>query len=233
LMFLTFFVPFVMADGRFFPGLVFPYVTGKSLAFQILVELATGIYVLLAMYEPKYRPRLSRLTCAAAVFVVWGAIVVFTSVDPRKSFWSNVERMDGYLMLLHLFAYFLIAASVITAEKWWKEFLQISLFASTLMGLYGLLQVIGIISISQQNFPRIDTTFGNPTFLAVYLLFGIFIALLLLALDSRPRITGWAYGISILVQFVALYYTQSRGPLLGLLAGLIVAAGFIGWSARA
>ena len=230
---LTLFVPFVVADGHVLPDLFFPYVTGKSLVFQILIELAAGLYVLLAWCEPKYLPSASWLKCGACAFVLWGAMAVVTSVDPRKSFWGNVERMEGYLTLLHLFAYFLIVGSVITVEKWWKEFLRISLSASSLMAVYGLLQVIGLVSINQQNYPRIDGTFGNPTFLAVYLLFGVFIAILLIVVDPKPRFARWAYGISVVVQSAALYYTQTRGAILGLGVGLIVAAAFIAWSARA
>jgi O-antigen ligase len=230
---LTLFVPFVVTDGHVFPDLLFPYVTGKSLVFRIFIELATGLYVLLAWCEPKYLPSASWLKCGACAFVLWGAIAVVTSVDPRKSFWGNIERTDSYLTLLHLFAYFLIAGSVITVEKWWTQFLRISLSASSLMAAYGLLQVIGLVSINQQNDLRIDGTFGNPTFLAVYLLFGVFIALFLIAVDPKLRFARWAYGISVVVQSAALYYTQTRGAILGLGVGLIFAAAFIAWSARA
>jgi hypothetical protein len=229
-----FFVPFIVADGKVFPGLLFPYLTAKILAFRVLVEVAAGLYLLLALHDPQYRPRASALKYAASAFVAWGAIAVFTSIDPVKSFWSNVERMDGYLTLLHLFAYFVIVGCFITAEKrWWTQFLQVSLFASMLMGIYGVLQAIGVFQISPLSFSRVDGTFGNPAFLAVYLLFGIFIALFLLALESKVGAIRWAYAGSIAVQSVALYFTQTRGTILGLLVGLIVAATFIAWRARA
>jgi O-antigen ligase len=105
-------------------------------------------------------------------------------------------------------------------------------FASTLMGIYGVLQAIGIFQISPLSFSRIDGTFGNPAFLAVYLLFGIFIALFLLATESKANAVRWVYAGSIAVQSVALYFTQTRGTILGLLVGLIVAAAFVAWCAR-
>jgi O-antigen ligase len=229
---IIFFVPFIVADGRFFPALLFPYLTAKTLAFRVMVEVAAGLYLLLALHDPQYRPRASRLKYATSAFVAWGAVAVFTSIDPIKSFWSNVERMDGYLTLLHLFAYFFIVGSFITAEKRWTQFLQVSLFASTLMAIYGVLQAIGVFQISPLSFSRIDGAFGNPAFLAAYLLFGIFIALFLLALESKAGAIRWAYAGSIAVQSVALYFTQTRGTILGLLVGLIVAAAFIAWRAR-
>jgi len=140
--------------------------------------------------------------------------------------------MDRYLTLLHLFAYFVIVGCFITAEKRWTQFLQVSLFASTLMGIYGVLQAVGVFQISPLSFSRVDGTFGNPAFLAVYLLFGIFIALFLLALENKAYAVRWTYGGSIAVQSVALYFTQTRGTILGLLVGLIVAAAFIAWRAR-
>jgi O-antigen ligase len=230
---LAFFVPFIVSDGQFFPHLLFPYVTGKSLVFRLLVEALVGFYLLLILREPKYLPRASRLAWIAFAFVAWGGISVFTSVDPAKSFWSNTERMDGYLTLLHLFAYFLIVGSVISVEEGWKEFFQISLIASTLMALCEIREVIAIHLIAGRTNLRMGATFGTPTYLSVYLLFGVFIGFLLIAMDYRTRLARWAYSFAILVQLVGLYYTQTRGALLGLVGGVITAAGFIGWHSRA
>ena len=77
-----FFVPFIVADGKVFPGLLFPYLTGKILAFWVLVEVAAGLYLLLALHDPQYRPRASGLKYAASAFVAWGAIAVRSDFAP-------------------------------------------------------------------------------------------------------------------------------------------------------
>jgi O-antigen ligase/Flp pilus assembly protein TadD len=228
---LVLFVPFIVADGGIFPNMFFPYITGKNFIFRILVEIIFGLYVLLALREPKYRPRASTLLWVLGAFVLWGAIAVFTSVDPVKSFWSNFERMDGYITLIHLFALTLVASSVLTAEKWWERFFQISIGASVIMGIDSLFQLMHLFGFapSSQSGPRLDGTFGNATYLAVYMLFNIFITLFLAVRDRKNKALQSFYGIALIFQIITLYYTETRGALLGFIGGIVIAAIYIAW----
>jgi O-antigen ligase len=229
------FVAFVVADGVHFPiNLFFPYITGKGFVFRILVEILTALYVLLAIREPNYRPRASVLMWTFCLFALWMALATIFSVDPTKSFWSNFERMDGYITQLHLLALFIIAGAMLTAEKWWEWFFRISVAASIWQGVYALLQAFQIFGFapSSQSGARADTTFGNATYLAVYMLFNIFITLYLIVRD-RKRV-GWQafYGVALVLQIMGLYFTQTRGAILGLLGGLVIAAIYIAWFAK-
>jgi len=233
------FIAFIVADGVHFPlNLFFPYITGKNFTFRILVEILTACYVLLAIHVPKYRPRASLIMWAFGLLVVWMAISTAASVDPIKSFWSNFERMDGYITTIHLFALFVISGAVLTADAWWENSFVVVVWASVLQGLYAVMQAYHIfgLSPSSQSGARADTTFGNATYLAVYMLFSFFITLYLML---RTPINSWArrtfgkptvmtlYAIALLLQFLGVYYTESRGPLLGLIGGLIIAAIYI------
>ena len=170
-LFLALFVPFILAAGSWgVPNLFFPYITGKNFAFRILIELAFLCYILLALKEPKYRPRASLIMWAVLAFVAWMAVATALSVDPIKSFWSNFERMEGYIGLLHLFLWFVVAGAVLTAENLWDRFLNTSIAAASLQGLWALMQFMGVFAISTQSGARADTTFGNATYLAGYLL---------------------------------------------------------------
>ena len=126
------FTAFIVADGThsFGINMFFPYITGKNFAFRILVEALLAAYVLLAIREPKYRPRSSSVMWAFGGLVAWMLLATIFSVDPSKSFWSNFERMDGYITLLHMFVLFIIASTVLTVEKWWEKFFQVSVAAS-------------------------------------------------------------------------------------------------------
>ncbi len=225
---LVFFVPFIVADGTtLFPDMFFPFITGKNFAFRILIELLLGVYVLLAVREPKYRPHASNLLWTAVAFVAWVGVATIFSVDPIKSFWSNFERMEGYITVLHLFAYFVIAGAVVTAERWWERLFQVSIFSSAVMGSYAVLQLAGKLPISSQSGTRVDTTFGNATYLAVFMLFNIFITLFMLVRQRRSAVAQALLGVALVLQVVTLYYTQTRGALLGVLGGLIIAALYI------
>lgn len=231
---LVLFIPFIIADGIVLPPMFFPFITGKNFVFRILVEVLLGLYILLALREPSYRPRASWLLWALTAFVVWVGIATLFSADPIKSFWSNFERMEGYITLLHLFAYFLIAGAVLTTEKWWTRFFNISIGASVLMSGYALLQLFGVLAISTQSGPRVDTTFGNATYLAVYMLLNIFITLFMLArLQKENRMLQAVYGVALVLQCTTLFFTETRGALLGVIGGLVVAAFYIAWRASA
>ena len=226
-LFLALFVPFIVAVGGFWPNLFFPYITGKNFAFRILVEFALLCYVLLALREPKYRSRASHIMWAVVAFVAWMAVATIFSVDPIKSFWSNFERMEGYVSLLHLFAWFIVAGAMLTVDKLWNAFLNTSIFVATVQGGWALMQVTGYATISTQSGARADTTFGNATYLAVYLLINFFLTLYVLARtkDSRNKVTLQAlYGTALVLQLCGIFFTETRGAILGLGVGLVIAA---------
>lgn len=227
------FLTFIIAGNTaLIPPMFFPYITGKNFAFRIIVELLLLAYILLAIKEPKYRPRSSYLMWTACAFVMWLGIAAFFSVDGVKSFWSNFERMDGYVTVLHVFVFFVITGAVLSAEKWWTNFFRASITAGTLHGLLGLMQILGAFEISSQSGSRVDTTFGNAIYVAVFMLFNIFITLYLLIKDRRSPWLQAVYGVALVLQFIALYYSQTRGATLGVAGGLVVAALYIAWRAH-
>jgi O-antigen ligase/tetratricopeptide (TPR) repeat protein len=244
--------PFVIADGGamydaqatvhnlYIPvaNFFFPYITGKNFVFRILVEVALVCYALLALRVPKYRPKGSALMWAVVALAVWMGLSTLASVDPIKSFWSNFERMDGYVTLLHLFAWFVITGAMLTADDLWGAFLETAVGAATLQGAIALLQVTHIFKFapSSQSGPRADTTFGNATYLAVYMLCSIFITLFVLARRGERGRLGvglqvW-YGLALVLQVMALFFSETRGAQLGTVGGLFIAAVWVALFAR-
>lgn len=205
------FLPLYVSNALFFP-----FITGKAFAFRILVEIALAAYVLLAVLDRKYRPRSSLILAAFGGLVAWMALANALGVNPEKAFWSNFERMDGWVTLVHVFAFFVVAGSVLAVEKLWRKWWLYFLSVAALVCGYGVIQLMGIAEIHQGGV-RVDASFGNAIYLAVYLMFSILVAAWL-AVTS----TGWLR--SILIAFCALaslilFYTASRGALLGLIAG--------------
>src|SRR3989338_2257619 len=122
------FIVFIIANTFFFP-----FITGKNFTFRIIVEIITGAWFALALIKTEYRPRKSWLLGAFAIFVLIIAIADLNGVYPFKSFWSNYERMDGWVTLAHLFAYFVVASSVLSAQKLWRRLWLTSLGVSVLV----------------------------------------------------------------------------------------------------
>lgn len=216
------FIVFIVASSFFFP-----FITGKNFTFRIIVEVMTGAWLALALVFPKYRPRRSWMLLAFSLFVLVMAIADAQGVNPFKSFWSNYERMDGWVTLAHLLAYFTVAVSMLNTEKLWQYLWHTSLGVSVLVSGYGLLQLAGLATINQGGV-RLDATFGNATYLAVYMLFNIAIAAFYLARawthQSEWRTAlAWIYGGIMALDFVILFFTATRGALLGLLGGAVLA----------
>lgn len=234
-LFATLFIPLIIADGSLISSLFFPYITGKGFVFRILIEIVAAFYIILAIRDPKYRPRASWILWAALAFVGWMAIATATSVDPIKSLWSNFERMEGYVALVHLFVYFIIMGTMLRAEDLWNRFFNTSIGISMFMGLYALFQALEWFGLhpSSQSGARADTTFGNATYLAVYMLFNIFLTLYMLARQGRLTQTMQAvYGVALVLQFTGLYLTQTRGALLGVIGGIFISMIWVAWRAR-
>ncbi len=228
------FISFIVASGGSFLGLnlFFPYITGKNFVFRILVELLLLVYLILAIKDPQYRPKASWLFWSVTAFVAWVGIATIFSVDPVKSFWSNFERMEGYITLIHLFALFVVAGAVLTVNKWWERFFQITIAASVIMGFFGVMQLFNPELISTQSGSRLDTTFGNATYLAVYMLIHVFLTLFLLIRERKSQTARWLYGTALVLQVVCLFFTETRGAALGLVGGLIIMGAYIALRAR-
>lgn len=203
----------------------FPFITGKHFAFRILVEIAFVGWILLAFTDSKYRPRFSWTLLIYGLLVGWMLIANFFAINPHKAFWSNYERMDGWITLVHVFALFLVAGSVLTVEnlwrKWWLTFVGASVFV---LG-YGLLQILGIREINQGGV-RLDATFGNAIYLAVYLLFVTAIALWLGSTTRKKMMRNTLYVLAALQTWM-LFLTATRGALLG--AGVAIFIGATLW----
>lgn len=213
-LFLLTLIPLVVVPDTFFP-----FIVGKALMFRVLVEIAAIGFVLLLLSSRTYSVRITPLTVVFGSFVLVMLVADLLGINPVKSIWSNFERMEGWITLAHLFALFVVAEHMLV--KHWKRFMQVSLGVSVLVALYGLLQIAGVYVINQGGV-RVDSTFGNATYLSAYALFHFFFACWCLV-GARVRALWVVYGALALLQFVMIYLTATRGALLGLAVGVGVA----------
>lgn len=209
-------IPLIMVNTMFFP-----FITGKNFAFRIIVEIIAVLWIILALRNSEYRPKSSLVFKSIFLFVVIIGIADIFSANPFKSFWSNFERMEGWVTIFHLFMYFVVAGSMLPVMKLWTRFLQLSVAVSVIEIFYGFLQIMGKATIHQGGV-RLDGTFGNASYLAIYMLFHIFITAFLLLRERWNKPMQWTYGVIMLLQFYILLHTASRGVTLGLLVGIFV-----------
>ncbi|MEK7558461.1 MAG: O-antigen ligase family protein, partial [Patescibacteria group bacterium] len=216
--FLVLFLPLYVPDTMFFP-----FISGKNFAFRIIVELMTLAFLILMYRDASYRPKKTWMLIAMSVFVAVIAVADIFGENFYRSFWSNYERMEGLVAHLHFLAYFIVISSVLTTERLWNRFFNTSLAASTIVAFYGLGQLAGKLEI-HQGAVRLDATLGNSTYLAVYMLFHIFIAGLFLMRQTTGKTMRWVYGAIILLDIFVLYHTATRGAILGFIGGAILSS---------
>ncbi len=210
-------IPFVVANSMFFP-----FITGKNFAFRIIVEIAFALWAILMLTDASVRPRWKALPVLMLSFLVSAGISVLLAVNPEKAFWSNFERMEGWIGLAHSTAYFFLLWSVLQTEKAWKWFWNTSVAVSILMSLYGLLQLSGSLTINQGGL-RVDGTFGNATYMAVYMLFHVFIsAYYLVKTWSTAFLMRFFYIFGMALQVAMIFFSATRGTILGLIGGTIL-----------
>jgi O-antigen ligase/tetratricopeptide (TPR) repeat protein len=209
-------VPFYVTSALFFP-----FITGKAFMFRILVEIIFGFWLILCLEDKSYRPQKSWIIYAMSIFVGLIAISDIFSGHFLKSFWSNFERMEGLVTLLHLLAYLLVLVSFVKTEKMWQKLLQTSVGVSILIGFWGLFQFFGKFT-SIQSGHRLDGSFGNASYLAIYMLFHIFITAFLLSRYQGQKFVKWLYAAIIAFQTFILFFTATRGTILALVGGLLI-----------
>ena len=210
--------PFYISTAMFFP-----YITGKNFFFRVVVEIIFALWLVLASLDARFRPKSSPVLWAVAATL--SALILSTvfGANPYRSFWSNYERMEGLISHLHLAAYFLVLASVLKVETEWRRFFYAISASGALMAVYGYLQAFGITAISVQSGLRVDGSFGNASYMAIFIVFNVFLAAYLFSIEKRNWLKSIFAGF-VIFEIPIVFLTATRGAILGLVGGLILLA---------
>ena len=157
--------------------MLFPYVTSKNFAFRILIEICISFWAILILIDANYRPQKSPILISYVVFLLMLTIAGVLGENPFRSFWSNYSRMEGLITHYHLFGFYLLMTTMMKAGRRWIIFFNLSLAVSLLVGLYSFAQSLGYFEVV--SIERVDGTFGNPSYLAIYVALHFFIGLYL------------------------------------------------------
>lgn len=215
LLFACLFIPLIVTKSTFFP-----FVFGKAIVFQVLIEIAFILWIIWRIWFFKnlmpaaFKSRL--LNYSLIFFFLILFFTTLTSLDSIRSFWSTQERMTGFFNWIHFGMFYIILISVFK-KKDFVWLLRVSLAASIL---------VSIITLGFYWTPgRLSGTLGNPGFLAMYLLFNIFFGVWLF-FDSRSANNSWIwrifYALTIILNLIVFYFARTRGAYLGLGIGLFL-----------
>ena len=176
---------------------------------------------------------------------VIGLVIIYSistifSVTPSISFFGSYQRLQGtYTTFSYLIIFFSIIANLRTRQQI-NRLITTVILASLPVSLYGLLQRFNIDPIPWGGnvSRRIASNMGNSIFVAAYLImvFPLTIGRIveafkaILTENDDTKATGinslkhiiraTIYVFIAALQLIAIYMSGSRGPLLGLMAGI-------------
>ena len=169
---------------------------------------------------------------AGALFLAANAASTLLSAAPGLSLWGGVPGGDGY-GLYNMASYFILFFTIGTRARTMGKLVRllgVVALSATLSAFYGVLQHHGIDPLGESNRARVPSSFGNPLFAGSFLAMSVPLTLGVVLARARrggartliPRIgvAGWLGVLGVGVQLTALAFTLSRGPWVGLIAGL-------------
>lgn len=218
---------------------LFPFIVGKYVWFRATVDLALIVFLLGLLFHDDASHMLSRvkevlkqpLVIAVSVFIVIFLLAGFFGVDPATSFWSNFERGEGGLQLLHFWAWFVLLVALYREEKDWQNLFSFALVGGLLMAAYGFFAGIGASGFIGPKFgaDRFSGSIGNPAYTAAYSIFMLFYIAYLLMSKYRAKLLS--VGAIILYVLAAIFFMTfllagTRGAFLGLVVSAVAFLGF-------
>ncbi|MEK7493937.1 MAG: O-antigen ligase family protein, partial [Patescibacteria group bacterium] len=208
--FASLFSPLVLSAPFFFP-----FIVPKTLFFQLAVTVALFFYIVVVTLDKKYMPKFDTLT--RFVFAFFGVYVLASALgaNPMRSFFGTYERMLSVVNMAHFVVLYVIVKSIFVSPRDWLWLLRASVGASALVSLYGVGQKLGMEWFYHAGIDRIDSTIGNAAFVAGYLIFAVFFALMLLVKDKHSFFRACAAG-SLALNVAIIYFTGTRGAVVAL-----------------
>lgn len=227
---------------------LFPFIVGKYAWFRGTVDLALLAFafgLLFAEDGSETWERLKRtfqkpLAVAVSVFTAIFTLAGFFGVDPAMSFWSNFERGEGVLQMLHLFLFFVLLVALFTDKAHWQRFFGWVLAGGAFSFVYGFLAASGVSGFIGAKFSevgfRFQASIGNPAYVAAFAIFMAFFAGYLLYARYRGRFLSagaWALYAFLGLAAAVFLLAATRGAFVGLVIGAIVGVGYFVFTHRA
>ncbi len=199
--------------------------------FTIII---VGVWVLKMISEKAFLFKRTPLDIPLLLFLGANILSTIFSIDPHTSIWGYYSRSNGGL--LSIISYLLLYFAFVSNMDWpkAKTALKFGLASGFVISLWAILEHFGVSPSCvilrgefnadcwiQRVQERVFASLGQPNWLAGYLTMLIFPTLyfLLTSTNTKERIM---YYVSLIIMYLAFTFTYSRGPTLGLIAGMVV-----------
>ena len=185
--------------------------------------------------EEKWYRRLLRIPLVIPILVLFVAYLIATifSIVPSISLWGSYQRLQGTYTFFSYLIIFLVIASNLREREQINRLITVIILTSLPVTLYGILQHYRLDPVlwAGDVVTRISSTLGNSIFIAAFLIL-VFPLTVVRIIDSIKSLisrteTKWLYVLRCVgytfiagTQIIALYFSGSRGPVLGWMASI-------------
>ena len=155
------------------------------------------------------------------------------SVTPYISIFGGYQRLRGVFSALSCIVICLIVLDRLQTREQAERFITVMILNSLPIALYGFIQHAGLDPLPWGGdvTRRIASSMGNAIFVAAYMILAAIPTLARVVEAFQAILTdeetgaadvlrAAAYIFLLLVQIISIFYSQSRGPLMGLVAGV-------------
>ncbi|HHB90901.1 MAG TPA: tetratricopeptide repeat protein [Anaerolineae bacterium] len=162
-------------------------------------------------------------------------LATLLSVTPTQSFWGSYQRLQGALSMFSYIILFFVTLNALRREEQWRRLQYTIILVSLPIALYGIIQHYRLDPLpwGGDTVKRVAGNMGNSIFLAAYLIMAVPLTIERLITATRKMLldeegssadalVAGALFFVLVIQLIAILFTQSRGPWIGLAAGLYV-----------
>jgi putative inorganic carbon (hco3(-)) transporter len=208
----------------------------KMLVVYSLTGIITALWLCRMIASKKIILAKTFLDLPLLLFLASQIISTLFSIDPHTSFWGYYSRFNGGLAstISYLLLYYALVSNLLQAET--IKTIKIVVISTAVATLYAFfehfgystscLMITGSLTVDcwvQDVQTRVFGTFGQPNWLAAYLLTMFFIPVSYALTASPFKSWRFIWNASLVVLlFLTLLFTKSRSGVLGLALGLVV-----------
>jgi len=232
------FLPLVLSNDGFFPFVAGKlYIFRSVLALVLILLCVAGAWHLVTkkkvgIFEVPFG-RMARSPFFWALCLFVGSLILSTvlALNPYRAFWGNIERGEGFVGIVTPLIFLILTVLIFKASNWIR-FLKMWMVSGFITFLYAFFQFVGFTKfpLAFEITPRPGSFLGNSAFFAVFALFVLIFAVIVLLKSSRKNFWWWASGAMGILSAIFIFISGTRGVILGLGAGIFVYLLFIAFS---
>lgn len=170
-----------------------------------------------------------------SLLIITYIVSTIFSISPQVSLWGSYQRLQGTYSMLSYIMIFALMAGQLRSQEQVDRLINVVIITSIPIGLYGIIQRYGLDPLPWAGNVtlRVAANLGNAIFLASYLIMivPLTISRLIRSMTAiiKEEQASWGHTIlaavyifALAIQVIAVLFTQSRGPMLGLMGAAFV-----------